>query len=221
MTDAELFQIRLALVESYLRENDYDGVLLTRADNFAMATGGKRNYIWRHTDAGANSLFVWRTGRTWFVGNNVEEPRVMSEELQDLGCEALSFLWFEHSAAEVVAKEFSGTLVSDDGTLGKNVHEEMAVLRSLLAPAELDKYRALGKLAAESMRRTAPLPCPSRAGGGRRTHRVAPPPPADGGASAGRRAGRTVRRAVRHGGGLFCAGGSGGLAHAFPAGGRS
>jgi Xaa-Pro aminopeptidase len=39
MTSQELFQIRQALLQTYLRERGYDGVLLSRADNFAMATG--------------------------------------------------------------------------------------------------------------------------------------------------------------------------------------
>ena len=38
-----LFQTRIGLVHAFLRANKYDGVLLSRSDNFAMATGGKRN----------------------------------------------------------------------------------------------------------------------------------------------------------------------------------
>jgi len=92
MSPLELFRVRLALIESYLRENGLDGVLLTRPDNFAMATGGKRNYIWRYSDVGANALFVTNTGRAWFVGNNIEETRVLAEELGELGVDVLSYL---------------------------------------------------------------------------------------------------------------------------------
>ena len=163
MTTPELFQVRLALIQAFLRENAYDGVLLTRPDNFAMATGGKRNYIWRYSDAGANALFVSKTGRAWFVGDNIEETRVMAEELRDLGVGTLSYLWFEHSPAEVVQKEFSGALVSDNGSLGLNVHADLAPLRALLTLDELEKYRRLGKLAADAMTETLALIQPGMA----------------------------------------------------------
>lgn len=154
MTDAELFRIRIALVQAFLREKNLDGVLFSRVDNFAMATGGKRNYIWTYGDLGANSLFVNREGKAYFVGTSIEEPRSMAEELGPLGCDALSFLWFEGSPAEAVRKHFSGTFGSDDGTLGENVNSELAVLRALLTEPELEKYRRLGRLAAEAMTNT-------------------------------------------------------------------
>lgn len=154
LNEKELFQVRVALVRAFLRDKGYDGILLSRADNFAMATGGKRNYIWTYSDAGANSLFITREGEAYFVGNNIEEPRLMAEELGALGCTIKPFLWFDDSAAAVARKAFSGNLVSDDGSLGSNVHAELAVLRALLTETELEKYRRLGRLAAEAMTAT-------------------------------------------------------------------
>ena len=77
MTDGELLQIRLALVASFLDANDYDGILLSRHDNFAMATGGKRNFVSIATDLGACSIFVTRKGGEYFVGNTIESGWVM------------------------------------------------------------------------------------------------------------------------------------------------
>ena len=37
MTDVELFRVRTALIQVFLIDNGYDGVLLSRVDNFAMA----------------------------------------------------------------------------------------------------------------------------------------------------------------------------------------
>ena len=151
MTVQELFRVRIALIQAFLRMYRYDGVLLSRVDNFAMATGGRRNYVYIMSDLGACSLFVTKDGDAYYVGNNIEETRMLAEELGDLDCKVRSFPWFETSAADVVRKEFGGTLVSDDGSLGPNVHNEMAYIRSLLTTDELDKYRQLGKLAAESI----------------------------------------------------------------------
>jgi antitoxin VapB len=151
MTDRDLFRVRIALVQAFLRDNQYDGVLLSRVDNFAMSTGGKRNYVYLMGDIGVCSLFVTAAGDVYYVGTNIEEARVMDEELAGLGCKSRPFLWFESSAAEAIRREFRGNFVSDDGSLGKNVHEGMAYIRSLLTPDELEKYRRLGKLAAEAM----------------------------------------------------------------------
>ncbi len=154
MTEKELFRVRVALIQAFLREHGYDGVLLSRADNFAMATGGKRNYVNTHSDLGANALFVQKDGRAWFVGTNIEATRQMAEELGPLGCEAKSFLWFEDTPAKAAGREFGGRCVSDDGSLGENVHARLAPLRALLTETELEKYRRLGKLAAEAMTAT-------------------------------------------------------------------
>lgn len=151
LNEVELFRVRLALLQSFLREEGYDGILLSRADNFAMATGGKRNYIWTYGDLGANSLFVRSDGKAYFIGTTIEEARLMAEELGPLGCEAHSFLWFEDSPANIARQHFSGTLVSDDGSLGENVHAKLAIIRALLTDTELEKYRRLGALAAEAM----------------------------------------------------------------------
>ena len=151
MTDQELFQLRKGLIQVFLRRHNYDGILLSRIDNFAMATGGKRNYVNLASESGACSLFITRGGDAYYVGNNIEETRVMAEELNELECQVRSFLWFEASAAAVVSKEFSGNLVSDDGSLGKHVHKELAYVRALLSETEMEKYRRIGRLAAEAM----------------------------------------------------------------------
>ncbi|MBN2307990.1 MAG: hypothetical protein JXR94_03405, partial [Candidatus Hydrogenedentes bacterium] len=154
MNEVELFRVRIALIQSYLMEHDYDGILLSRVDNYAMATGGKRNYVSISSDLGANALFVTKDGQVYCVANSIEAPRQMDEELAPLDCECHDFLWFDDTAADVAAREFSGTLVSDDGSLGPNVNADLAVLRALLTPDELEKYRRLGALAAEVMTAT-------------------------------------------------------------------
>lgn len=154
MTELDLFEARIALVQAFLRQNGYDGVLLSRADNFAMATGGRRNYVWVAGDLGANALFVGRDGHPHFVGNTIEQPRIMAEELHGLRCGIHKFLWFEDTPANVARRAFRGTLVSDDGSLGENVHGKLAYLRALLTEAEIEKYRRLGRLAAEAMTAT-------------------------------------------------------------------
>lgn len=150
MSEFDLFRVRIALLRDFCAQHGYDGLLLSRVDNFAMATGGRRNFVNRFQDGGVCSLFVTPES-VYFVGNTIESPRIMDEELAEFGCETRDFLWFESSAAAVVEKEFSGRFASDDGALGDSVNGKLARIRSLLTPREVEKYRRLGRIAAESM----------------------------------------------------------------------
>ena len=151
MTHVELFRVRVALIQAFLEDRNLDGVLLSRSDNVAMATGGRRNYIWIAADNGVFSLFVQRDGRVWYIGNNIESARAFEEELPGLNCDECRYLWFDSSPAEAVRKNFTGNLASDDGTLGENVNGALSYVRALLTPDELEKYRMLGAIAAEAM----------------------------------------------------------------------
>jgi Xaa-Pro aminopeptidase len=151
MAAQALFRIRVALLQAFCERNELDGVLLNRQDNFAMATGGRRNYVSTGSDMGANGLLVTRGGGTFFAGNNIEATRLEAEELGALGCEFIRFPWHAGSAARAVSERFQGAIASDDGSLGPNVHGALTPLRSLLTPMELEKYQQLGRLAAEAM----------------------------------------------------------------------
>ena len=74
MTPQELFRVRIALVQAGLANQNLDGVLLNRVDNFAAATGGKRSYIWTYADPGANALAVTRDGRGSRVYMGLAKP---------------------------------------------------------------------------------------------------------------------------------------------------
>ncbi|MCX8065316.1 MAG: M24 family metallopeptidase [Candidatus Hydrogenedentes bacterium] len=156
MDRKELFYIRVALLRIYLEKNNFDGILISRVDNFAMATGGCRNYIWKYSDLGANSLLVTKDGEVYYVGNNIEEKRILEEELNNLTDKSISFLWFEDSPHEVVLKHFGRDkrFVSDDGSIGRNVNNDLSVIKALLTPVELEKYKKIGKLASEAMTAT-------------------------------------------------------------------
>lgn len=152
--DSDLFSTRVHLVQHVLAQHQWDGILINRTDNFAMATGGRRNYVSTQSEVGACGLFVPVEGDVHYAGNAIEATRMMDEELASPACNAAPFRWFEDSAADWCAARFSGALVSDDGSLGENVHGTLAPLRSVLLPEECEKYRVLGRLAAEVMEET-------------------------------------------------------------------
>lgn len=155
MTDHELFLTRIALVQAWLQRHGHDALLLNRTDNFAMTTGGKRNYVNRFSDMGAAGILVSRDGKAHFVGNNIEATRVAEEELGSWVETYAEFPWHAPAIADTVKKLCPGDVVSDDGSVGKNVNAELAVLRALLTTRECDKYREIGRRVAEAMTATA------------------------------------------------------------------
>src|SRR5690606_33372925 len=126
-------------------------VLLNRADNFAMATGGKRNFVARFGDLGAAGLLITRDGETHYVGNNIEATRIRDEELGSWLDGYAVYPWHEPGGAAKVKALCPGDVVSDDGSIGANVNGELAVLRTLLTARECDKYREIGRRVAEAM----------------------------------------------------------------------
>ncbi|MEX2016106.1 MAG: hypothetical protein WD873_05660, partial [Candidatus Hydrogenedentales bacterium] len=151
MNDQQLFDVRIALVQAFLERDDFDGVLLSRIDNFAMATGGRRNHVSTSAEVGAASLYVPRTGAPLVVCNNIEAPRMRDEEIPPDWCDVHQYAWWDASAASDVQRLFAGRLASDDGAVGANVNDELAELRSLLTEPEMEKYRVLGRRSAEAM----------------------------------------------------------------------
>lgn len=154
MEERDLLDIRIKLLRLFLEQHHYDGILIRRIDNFYMATGGKRNYVSTFTDIGAYGLLVKRDGTVFFVGNNIEQKRALGEEIINYFNGDLTFWWYNDNTEKLIMDECNGAVVSDDGSVGKNVHNDLAILRSLLTDREMEKYRTLGKLASEAMTAT-------------------------------------------------------------------
>ncbi|MBI2426194.1 MAG: M24 family metallopeptidase [Candidatus Hydrogenedentes bacterium] len=154
MSHQELFLDRVALIQAFLELKGLDGLLISRVDNYAMATGGKRNFINTYTDKGANSLLIQKDGGVHFVGNGIESTRQMEEEFQGLNVGCVSFLWSSGSPAATVQEKFGGAIGSDDGALGPNLNNDLSELRAILTETELEKYRRIGQRGAEAMMAT-------------------------------------------------------------------
>jgi len=142
--------LKRQLFQSFLLERDAGGLLLSNRSNFACLTLGGRNYVNWGSEMGASSVLLTAKGEMHYVGNNIEQPRILDEELSEFDLEARSFFWYE--AVDKALSAFSHlTLVSDDGSAGENVHKYLDYTRSLLTDIEVEKYRALGARAAECM----------------------------------------------------------------------
>jgi Xaa-Pro dipeptidase len=143
-------RLKRQLFQSFLLERDAGAILLSKRSNFACLTVGGRNYVNAGSELGASSVLLTAKGEMRYVGNNIEQPRVLDEELKGFDAQARSFFWYE--AIDSALSGFSHLkVISDDGSAGENVHKYLDHVRSLLTDVEVDKYRVLGKMAAECM----------------------------------------------------------------------
>jgi Xaa-Pro aminopeptidase len=133
---------KLAAVQAMLERRGLDALHVQRADNVAWLTGGARVYVDTSSERGVASLLVTPNGQ-YLVTNNIEAPRLASEEPMD-GWTLVVDDWYDAPAA--VADLTTGLTVATDyptpGTV--DVAAELVAMRAPLHPGEVEAYRALG-----------------------------------------------------------------------------
>lgn len=147
MERAEELAEKQARVARFLEEQDLDGVLLTRTDNFAWITGGGENYIVGASEVGFISLLITRSAR-YVVTTTIEMPRALDEELQGLGYEPLVYEWYRPERfSEVVGRIVPPARLASDVPFpgARSLGAEWQALQYQLTPAEIARYRALGQ----------------------------------------------------------------------------
>lgn len=148
MTEIET---KLSQVRQLLAARDLDGVLVRRTANFAWLSGGASGYVNTAADAGAANFLVTRDA-AYLITTNIEAPRLEAEErLLDLGFRPLAAPWHQPNAAaeELVAKLRLGADIAQAGAA--DVSADLARLRLTLLPAEVTRFRELGRLCADAM----------------------------------------------------------------------
>ena len=85
--------LKRQLFQAFLLERDAGAILLSKRSNFACLTIGSRNLVDGGSELGASSVLLTAKGEMYYVGNNVEQPRVLDEELNGFDAEPRSFFW--------------------------------------------------------------------------------------------------------------------------------
>jgi len=156
MTRQEEVQAKLDLVRELLGKQGLSGMLLSTQANFAWLTGGADNHVALCSEGGVASLVVTPTGQ-FCVTNNIEEPRILDEEIGEIGLfETHSAPWFEDQTAALIRKlggDNFGCDTADGG--GKDVSKQLAKLRWQLLPNEITRYRQVGKETGRILAETA------------------------------------------------------------------
>jgi Xaa-Pro aminopeptidase len=146
---------KLDLLRSLADRYGLDAVLLQRVSSVAWATAGAAAYVNIANSFAECALLVTR-GEQYLITNNIEAPRLESEEL--LKAQGWNFQvapWYEKEA--LLQAMVKGRKLGTDGCFpgALNLSGELAQLRSYLSPEEGQRFRILGQLSAQAMQAVA------------------------------------------------------------------
>jgi|HubBroStandDraft_6_1064221.scaffolds.fasta_scaffold05264_5 Xaa-Pro dipeptidase len=153
-TDADLkteISAKISRLQAFMERNRCAAILLTQVRNFEWLTGGVGdNQVGRASEVGAASLLLAKDGRKFVIAAHSEIPRLIEDGLGGLGYEPVELKWYEKQPDLAKLLGLSGTLGSDVEREGCTV-VNIAPLRYQLSPAEILKYRWLGRDCAEAV----------------------------------------------------------------------
>ena len=141
-TDAKWERVR-----GHLDARGLHGVFLSTRANFAWATGGGDNHVGLATEIGASTLFVSRERRV-VVADGIETPRLRAEEIRGERWEFSEFPWHDGAARAGILRGLAdGRPVESDAPMPgvPLAGPDLAALRYVLLPEEIERYRWLGR----------------------------------------------------------------------------
>lgn len=144
-------ETKLARVRDLLEACSLDAAVLRRVTNFAWMTCGARSYVNIADTFGAASVLITRSGKC-VITDNMEARRLQQEQhLVDEGWDFEVAPWYEQDG--VVEELTRGTTVGADYPLpgATDLEPEMAKLRRELHPAEVERFRLVGRATAEAV----------------------------------------------------------------------
>lgn len=149
------FRLKLDRVRRWLEQERFDGVLLTRRDNFAWATAGGDNHVSRTTETGVVDLWIDRE-QVVLLANNIEAGRIDEEELEGLDVDIFAWPWYKSAEAEIERFIAGRTAAGDAPKAGVvDRRSALAELRYQLTPQEIARYRELGAATAQAVESVA------------------------------------------------------------------
>ena len=147
------FEEKIKRLRNFLKEREFEGIVLGKSHNFSWITGGRDNFIAINTERGGGYLVVTQEEVIYFT-NNIEAPRIREEEISSLPVEIREVKWWEDIMGEV-KKVVGERKVASDGVAGEweDVDGDLYELRTSLLPEEVERYFILGRECAESVER--------------------------------------------------------------------
>ncbi len=148
---AEL-ETKLRIVRDAMARSGLAGLRLRRHDWFAWLTCGGSNALLQVSELGVAEAVVTADGM-WVVTDSIEAARIATEELP-ADVPVVDGPWAERGLRDRLVRDLvaGGPIASDVAAPGEiAMPGELAAARRRLVPAEIERYRALGRDAAEAM----------------------------------------------------------------------
>lgn len=157
----EEIQTKLTVLREKMREHGLHAVRFRSVDWFSWATGGGSSVVILTNEMGIAEVLVSRD-RAFVLTNRIESARLAEEEVPS-NFEIIESPWAQPTAFDDFAKDVASreATASDRPRGGERaLPKEIAELKLALLPAEIDRYRSLGRDAAiamtESLSKAAP-----------------------------------------------------------------
>lgn len=138
-------------LKKFLKENDYDGILLKNRRNFSWLTEGKHNHIVLSDSSGVADWLIFHDAH-YLITTSMEEARILEEECKDLSFsfEKRSVGWMESTDSIVNESTKGKRMASDTSYMDFDyVDHLLADVRSVLSLNEINRYRYLCQEAGE------------------------------------------------------------------------
>lgn len=140
-----LFQKKIDKIDGFCKENNADGALFSRCDNFSWITYGGRSHITLNTVEGEAKILVI-DGEIHLFANNIEMKRLLTEEIPDVINDKFiihEYNWWSYD--NDLDSFLKGKKILSDSYCNKTIYSEgLNKLRLKLDEIEIDTFRKLG-----------------------------------------------------------------------------
>jgi len=135
-------QIKHDKIKKLLEEKNLSGVILTTHSNFKWLSCGRANDVLKNENASLVYFFI-TMDKKYFIASRSDSFRVMDEELDGLGYEAVLYNWYNESAMDAVKrlgnyKKIGSDFISDSTVF---IPDGIAAARAELTEFEIDRYK--------------------------------------------------------------------------------
>jgi Xaa-Pro aminopeptidase len=132
-------------IRGLLRRTGYQGIVINRQANFSWLSAGGRSFIGFASENACADLAVTLDG-VYLAGNNIEVPRLLSEELPESFAESVIVPWKDDVTINDVLRRRFGKLTTD-----VEQDEWFRDTRVVMLPCEEKRYSELGKISATAL----------------------------------------------------------------------
>ena len=153
--DVVELDVKVAALAEALESHRLGAIRLRGQDWFAWATCGGSNAVLLASETGIAEVFVDRDG-VRVVTNEIESERLRTEEVPDR-LPVVAFPWVDEPRIDELVSTGAnlGSVASDIPGAGERaLPAELVAAKRRLLPAEIERYRSVGRDAAEALTET-------------------------------------------------------------------